>query len=111
MNIVRENLEDLTTLLKVTVAEADYKDAVEKALRTYKRKANLPGFRPGMVPVGLVKKQYGKSVLAEELNKLLQEKIYEKDSRIHADSHFSNLTFGKRTFDNKTSVHLTANEG
>lgn len=66
MNIVRENLEDLTTLLKVTVAEADYKDAVEKALRTYKRKANLPGFRPGMVPMGVINKMYRKSAVAEE---------------------------------------------
>ena len=52
MNIVRENLEDGTTLLKATVAEADYNEAVDKALRTYKRKANVPGFRPGMVPDG-----------------------------------------------------------
>ena len=66
MNIVRENLEDLTTLLKVTVAEADYKDAVEKTLRTYKRKANLPGFRPGMVPMGIINKMYRKSAVAEE---------------------------------------------
>lgn len=66
MNIVRENLEDLTTLLKVTVAEADYNDAVEKALRTYKRKANLPGFRPGMVPMGVINKMYRKSAVAEE---------------------------------------------
>ena len=66
MNIVKENLEDLTTLLKVTVAEADYKDAVEKALRTYKRKANLPGFRPGMVPMGIINKMYRKSAVAEE---------------------------------------------
>mgnify|MGYP002530184391 CR=1 FL=1 len=47
MNIVRENLEDLTTLLKVTVGEADYNEAVDKSLRTYRRKANIPGFRPG----------------------------------------------------------------
>ena len=66
MNIVRENLEDLTTLLKVTVAEADYKDAVEKTLCTYKRKANLPGFRPGMVPMGIINKMYRKSAVAEE---------------------------------------------
>ncbi len=56
MNIVRENLENLTTLLKVTVGEADYSEAVDKALRTYKRKANVPGFRPGMVPMGIINK-------------------------------------------------------
>lgn len=66
MNIVRENLEDLTTLLKVTVAEADYKEAVEKALHTYKRKANIPGFRPGMVPMGVINKMYRKGAVAEE---------------------------------------------
>ena len=66
MNIVRENLEDLTTLLKVTVAEADYNEAVDKALRTYKRKANIPGFRPGMVPMGIINKMYRKGVVAEE---------------------------------------------
>lgn len=66
MNIIRENLEDLTTLLKVTVGEADYSEAVDKALRTYKRKANVPGFRPGMVPMGIVNKMYRKGVVAEE---------------------------------------------
>ena len=54
MNIVRENLEDLTTLLKVTVGEADYNEAVDKSLRTYRRKANIPGFRPGMVPMSII---------------------------------------------------------
>ena len=66
MNIVRENLENLTTLLKVTVGEADYSEAVDKALRTYKRKANVPGFRPGMVPMGIINKMYRKGVVAEE---------------------------------------------
>ena len=56
MNIVRENLEDLTTLLKVTVGEADYNEAVDKSLRTYRRKANIPGFRPGMVPMSIINK-------------------------------------------------------
>ena len=66
MNIVRENLENLTSLLKVTVSEPDYKEAVEKALREYKRRANVPGFRPGMVPMGIIRKMYGKGVVAEE---------------------------------------------
>lgn len=66
MNIVRENLEDLTTLLKVTVGEADYNEAVDKSLRTYRRKANIPGFRPGMVPMGIINKMYRKGVVAEE---------------------------------------------
>lgn len=66
MNIVRENLEDGTTLLKATVGEADYNEAVDKALRTYKRKANVPGFRPGMVPMSIINKMYRKGVVAEE---------------------------------------------
>lgn len=66
MNIVRENLEDRTTLLKATVGEADYNEAVDKALRTYKRKANVPGFRPGMVPMSIINKMYRKGVVAEE---------------------------------------------
>ena len=66
MNIVRENLEDLTTLLKVTVGEADYNEAVDKSLRTYRRKANIPSFRPGMVPMSIINKMYRKGVVAEE---------------------------------------------
>lgn len=65
MNVVRENLEHQTAQLNVTVAEADYKDAVEKQLKEYKRKANIPGFRPGMVPMGIINKMYRKSVLAD----------------------------------------------
>lgn len=66
MNIVREDKKNGTSLLKVIVAEADYNEAVEKALREYKRKANIPGFRPGMVPMGIVNKMYRKGVVAEE---------------------------------------------
>ena len=66
MNIVREQRGENNSLIRVTVGEADYGQEVEKALREYKRKANIPGFRPGMVPMGLVKKMYGKGVLAEQ---------------------------------------------
>ena len=66
MNIVREQREQNNSLIKVTVGEKDYGDAVEKSLREYKRKANIPGFRPGMVPMGVIKKMYGKGVLAEQ---------------------------------------------
>ena len=66
MNIVRENREDLTSILRVTISEVDYNEAVEKALREYKRKANVPGFRPGMVPMGVVSKMYKKGAVAEE---------------------------------------------
>ena len=66
MKIVREQREENTSLVKVTVGEEDYGQSVEKALREYRRKANIPGFRPGMVPMGIIKKMYGKGVLAEQ---------------------------------------------
>ncbi|MEG0807541.1 MAG: trigger factor, partial [Alistipes sp.] len=66
MKIVREQREQNSSLIKVTVSEPDYAEAVEKALRDYKRKANIPGFRPGMVPMGIVKKMFGKGVVAEQ---------------------------------------------
>ncbi len=66
MNIVREQREQGVSLIKIVVGEADYSAEVEKVLRDYKRKANVPGFRPGMVPMGVVKKMYGKGVVAEQ---------------------------------------------
>ena len=66
MKIVREQREENNSLIKVTVDEADYGQQVDKALRDYRRKANIPGFRPGMVPMGIIKKMYGKGVLAEQ---------------------------------------------
>lgn len=73
-----------SALLSVNIKEADYAALVEKQLKTIRQKANIPGFRPGMVPMGLVKKQYGTAVKAEEINKLLQSKIFEyiKDNKI-----------------------------
>ena len=56
MKIVREQREQNTSLIRVTVGQEDYREEVEKALREYKRKANIPGFRPGMVPMGIIKK-------------------------------------------------------
>ena len=66
MKIVREQREENSSLLRVTVDENDYAPEVEKALRDYRRKANIPGFRPGMVPMGVVRKMYGKGVVAEQ---------------------------------------------
>ena len=66
MNIVREQREENNSLIRVTVGEADYGQEVEKSLREYKRKANIPGFRPGMVPMGIIRKMYGKGVVAEQ---------------------------------------------
>ena len=65
MEITREQREQGTSLLKVVVSEKDYGEAVDKMLREYKRKANIPGFRPGMVPMGVVRKMYGKGAVAD----------------------------------------------
>ena len=77
MNISLQNIDKVNAKLTVMLEKADYQDKVEKALKNIRQKANIPGFRPGMVPMGLVKKQYGTAVKAEEVNKVLQEKVYE----------------------------------
>ena len=73
MNISRENTGDLTAVLRVEIAELDYVENVKKALGDLRKKANIPGFRAGKVPFGVVNKMYGKSVLADEVNKMLGE--------------------------------------
>ena len=75
MNITRENIDALNAVVKVDIEKADYSDKVEKILSDYKKTANIPGFRKGHVPMGMVKKQYGKAVLVDEVNKLLQEAL------------------------------------
>jgi trigger factor len=76
MNIVKENIDDLNALLKVEIKKVDYEENVEKVLKDYRKKANIKGFRPGMVPIGLVKKMYGKAVQLDEINKLISESIH-----------------------------------
>ena len=75
MNITREQIDDLNAVLKVEITREDYHDKVEKILKDYRRNANIPGFRKGQVPMGLIKKQYGKAVLVDEVNKLLQDNL------------------------------------
>ena len=77
MNIVKEQREQNTLLIKVTVGESDYGEAVEKALRDYKRKANVPGFRPGMVPMGIIRKMYGKGMVAEQSYRTASNAVFE----------------------------------
>ena len=77
MNISLQNVDKVSAKLTVKLEKADYQEKVEKALKTFRQRANMPGFRPGMVPMGIIKKQYGGAVKAEEVNKLLQEKVYE----------------------------------
>ena len=77
MKITREQREVGTSVLKVIVGEADYAENVDKALREYKRKANIPGFRPGMVPMGVVRKMFGKGVVAEQAYKIASNSVFE----------------------------------
>ena len=76
MNITQERIDDLNALLKVQVSAADYQDKVDAVIKNYRKTANVPGFRKGKVPVGQIKKMYGKAILVEEVNKLIQEAIY-----------------------------------
>jgi trigger factor len=75
MNITRENIDDLNTVLKVEIQKSDYDEKVENVLKDYRKKANIKGFRPGMVPIGLVKKMYGRAVKIDEINKVVTENI------------------------------------
>ncbi|MBT8304790.1 MAG: trigger factor [Bacteroidia bacterium] len=75
MNITRENIDKLNAVVKVDIEKKDYSEKVEKILSDYRKTANIPGFRKGHVPMGLVKKQYGKAVLVDEVNKLLQDAL------------------------------------
>lgn len=77
MNIVREQHGENNSLIRVTVGEADYGQEVEKALREYRRKANIPGFRPGMVPMGIIRKMYGKGVVAEQSYRTASNAVFE----------------------------------
>lgn len=76
MNVKFENVSDVQGLLTVSMQKADYEERVSKALKATRQKANMPGFRPGMVPMQLIQKLYGKAIKADEINKLLQETVY-----------------------------------
>lgn len=75
MNITRENIDALNAVVKVDIAKEDYSNKVEEILNNYRKTANIPGFRKGHVPYQMVKKQYGKAVLVDEVNKLLQDAL------------------------------------
>ena len=75
MNITKESVDALNAVVKVEISAADYQENVEKILQDYRQKADIPGFRKGHVPMGMVKKQYGKSIMIDEVNKLLQESL------------------------------------
>lgn len=75
MNIIKKDIDSLNAVLTVEISKDDYAANVEKVLSNYRKNANIPGFRKGHIPMGMVKKQFGKAVLVEEVNKLLQDKL------------------------------------
>ena len=76
MKITFDCPDKINGQLTMTIEPADYQEQVEKTLKNYRKKAQVPGFRPGMVPMGMIKKQYGTAVKVEEINKLMGEKLY-----------------------------------
>ncbi len=77
MNVELKNTDAVNAIITITMVKDDYAERVEKRLKEYRRKANIPGFRPGMVPMGMIKKMYGKAVTAEQVNELLGEQLYD----------------------------------
>ena len=90
MNITKQQLDDLNAVVKIELQPADYQDRVSQVIRQYQKTASVPGFRPGKVPAGIIKKMYGKAVLVDELNKLLSDShSYNKCSVVLCpDLHF-----------------------
>lgn len=77
MNITFDNSEKVSGVLTIVVEENDYQDNVRKTLNDYRKKANIPGFRPGQAPIGMIKRQLGSQVKVDAINKLVGEKIYD----------------------------------
>ena len=75
MKISKTSIDELNVLVRITIEKQDYEASVNEKLKEYKKKANMPGFRKGMVPAGLIKKMYGKSALAEEINQILGHEL------------------------------------
>ncbi len=84
MNITKEQLDDLNAILQIEIAPEDYQEKLDGKLRELRRKANMPGFRPGMVPMGMIKKMYGQSALVEIIDKMTSEGLfgYIKDNNL-----------------------------
>src|ERR1035437_1052504 len=75
MNITKENIDDLNAVLRVKIEKTDYEDKVETVLKDYRKKAIIKGFRPGMVPIGLIKKMFGRAIEIDEINKVVTDNI------------------------------------
>ena len=85
MNIQFEAPDKINGLMTITLEKEDYLGEVEKTLKDYRKRANIPGFRPGQAPMGMIKRQFGTSVKVDTVNKLLGEKLYGyiQDNKIH----------------------------
>ena len=73
MKVSKKDIDKLNSVLSVVIENTDYESKVEEVLKDYKKRANIPGFRKGHTPIGLIKKQYGVSVKVDEINKLMQK--------------------------------------
>jgi trigger factor len=84
MNIERQNIDEVNVVLTINIAKSDYQDKMAQTLKDYRKKANVPGFRPGMVPTSLLKKMYGKAILVDEVNKAVSDGLYNyiKDNKM-----------------------------
>lgn len=76
MNVSLTNVDQVNATIQITISKPDYEEKVNSALKNFRKKANIPGFRQGMVPMGMVQKMHGKSILAEEINKLVGDSLY-----------------------------------
>ena len=76
MNIQFEAPDKVNGLMTITLESADYQPEVDKTLKDYRKRANIPGFRPGQAPMGMIKRQFGTSVKVDAVNKILGEKLY-----------------------------------
>ena len=85
MNVSMQNVDQVSALLTVNIEKADYQEKVEKLLKKYRQQVNMPGFRKGMVPMSLIKKQFGKSAMAEEVDKLMQDAVnnYIRENKVN----------------------------
>jgi len=75
MNVIEEKIDDLNSIVRITVESKDYSEKIEKALKKYRKDASMTGFRPGKTPMSLIKKKYAKGLLADELNTLVNQKL------------------------------------
>lgn len=115
MDITEEKVDNLNAILKIQIGKEDYESRVGDVLKDYKKKVRLDGFRPGMVPVGLIKKMYGKSVLIEEINKIVSESIskylIDKDLKILGEPLPSDKEQKTIDWDNQTDFEFAFDLG